>query len=78
VFIALLSVALWLALRNWRQIDSEYRPLLAGGVAAVIALSWYSLGNAGWTVAPLLTVGWMILGVVSSPLLLKKNIAPGV
>ncbi len=78
VFIALLSVALWLALRNWRQIDSKYRPLLAGGVAAVIALSWYSLSNAGWTVAPLLTVGWMILGVVSSPLLLKKNIVPGV
>jgi len=76
VFIALLSVIFWLALRNWRQTDVENRPLLAGGVAAAIALSWYSLSDAGWTVAPLLTVGWMILGVVSSPFLLKKNIVP--
>ncbi|MBV9228411.1 MAG: O-antigen ligase family protein [Chloroflexi bacterium] len=76
VFIALLSISLWQALRNWQQMDIEYRPLLAGGIAAVIALCWYSLSDAGWTDAPLLTVGWMILGVVSSPLLLKKNSTP--
>ena len=72
VFIALLSITLWLALRIWMQSDVENRPLLAGGVAAVIALSWYSLSDAGWTVAPLVAIGWLILGVVSSPLLMKN------
>ncbi len=73
VFIAVLLVTLWLALRNWQQIDVESRPLLAGGIAAATALSWYSLSDAGWTVAPLVTIGWLILGVVSSPLLYKKE-----
>jgi hypothetical protein len=54
------------------QSDVKNRPLLAGGVAAVTALSWYSLSDAGWTVAPLVAIGWLILGVVSSPLLMKN------
>jgi hypothetical protein len=27
------------------------------------------MANAGWTIAPLLTSGWLILGAISSPLL---------
>jgi len=69
VFVLLLSITLWLAWRNWMHTDMENRPLLAGGVAAVIALSWYSLSDAGWTVAPLATIGWLIAGMVASPLI---------
>jgi O-antigen ligase len=76
MFIALLVVAFWLSWRNWQHMKVEYRPLLAGGIAAAIALCWYSLSDAGWTVGPLLTVAWIILGTVSSPLLLKKKTAP--
>jgi hypothetical protein len=74
MFITLLLVTLWLAFRNWQQIDVDNRPLLAGGIATAISLSWFSLSDAGWTVAPLLAIGWLILGVVSSPLFLRKSI----
>lgn len=75
VFIALLSFALWLALRNWLQADMQIRALLGGGIAAVIALSFNSLANPGWTLAPLTALGWLLLGAISSPLLTtsKKN-----
>jgi O-antigen ligase len=76
MFIALLSVTLWLAFRNWQQIDVDNRPLLAGGIATAISLSWFSLSDAGWTVAPLLAISWLLLGAVSSPLFLKKSIMP--
>lgn len=72
LFIALLGLAVWLAFRNWYRADKTVRALLGGGMAAVAALSFYSFTNAGWTLAPLLTVNWLILGVLASPLLLRK------
>ncbi len=74
MFIALLAITLWLAFRNWQQIDVDNRPLLAAGIATAISLSWFSLSDAGWTIAPLLAISWLLLGVVSSPLFLKKSI----
>ncbi len=73
VFIALLSIALWLALRNWRLADVRTRILLGGGIATVIALSINSLTINGWTLPPLAATGWLILGVISSPLLAQKR-----
>jgi O-antigen ligase len=71
VFLTLLLFALGLALRNWVQADKRSRTLLGTGVAVVIVLSFFSLSDAGWTFFPLATLGWLVLGVISSPLLSK-------
>jgi len=72
VFIALLAFITWLALRNWSRADAPTRSLLAGGLAAVITLSANSMVVNGWTLIPLSAIGWLILGVLSSPLLAKN------
>jgi O-antigen ligase len=72
-FVALILFALWLALRNWRLTDVRTRPLLSGGIAAVLALSVNSWSINGWTLPPLAATGWLILGVISSPLLTKSQ-----
>lgn len=72
VFIALLLFALWLALQNWVKVDTDARTLLASGLASITALSVFSMTNAGWTLTPLATICWLILGAISSPLLAKK------
>ena len=69
VFLALLSFALWLALRNWTMADARTRSLLGGGIAAVITLTINSVAINAWTLPPIATAGWLILGVLSSPLL---------
>lgn len=71
-FLLLLALALWFALRNWSRADKATRSLLAGGIAAVVALSVNSVSINGWTLAPLTSLGWLILGLISSPLLAKK------
>ncbi len=73
IFIALLTWAFWLAVCNWSQADARTRSLLGGSIAAIIALSFDSLVNPGWTLPPLAAIGWLILGVISSPLLMKKQ-----
>jgi len=73
VFIALLSIPIWQASRNWLRADARNRSLLAGGIAAIMTLSFNSAFNAGWTLGPLAAIGWLILGIVSSPLLVKNR-----
>ncbi len=73
VFLTLLVLFLRLALRNWMQADIRDRPLLGTGVAVVTVLSFFSLSDAGWTFPPLLALGWLVLGVISSPLLTKSR-----
>jgi len=73
VFVALLLFALWLALRNWMRADVPTRALLGGCIAGIIALSIDSFTNNIWTIPPLATLGWLILGVISSPLLMKSR-----
>ncbi len=68
LFIVLLFLAFWLALRNWFRSDMKTRPLIAGGIASAAALSVFSLSDAGWTTAPLLAIGWLILGAISTPI----------
>lgn len=72
IFMALMLFALCLAMRNWRLVDVRTRSLLGGGIAAVIALSINSVSINGWTLPPLAAIGWLILGVISSPLLAKS------
>lgn len=69
VFLILLAILVFLALHNWRLADSQSRPLLGAGIAVVTVLCIYSLSDAGWTVASLATSGWMMLGLIASPLL---------
>ena len=71
VFIALLGFGLWSALCNWLVADRRGRSLIAGGMAAVVALSVNSLSINGWTLPPLAATGWLILGTIASPLLKK-------
>ena len=72
-FVALIVSALWLALRNWARADGRARILLAGGIAAVIGLSVNSGSINGWTLPPLAAIGWLVLGVISSPLLARSG-----
>jgi O-antigen ligase len=72
VFVALVSFALWLAWRNWKLADVRTRSLLGGGIAAIAALSINSWSIDAWTLPPLAALGWLILGVISSPLLVKS------
>lgn len=73
IFVALLVLTLWWALRNWALADVRTRSLLGGGIAAVIALSINSMSINGWTLAPLTATGWLILGAISSPLIAKAG-----
>ena len=67
--VALIVFALWQALRNWALSDVKTRCLLAGGIAAIIALCVNSWSINAWTLPPLAAIGWFVLGVISSPLL---------
>ncbi len=73
VFLALLSFALWQALRNWVRADVRARCLLGAGIAAIASLTINSLSINGWTLYPIAATGWLILGVISSPLLAKNR-----
>ncbi len=73
IFLALLILALWLAIRNWAMSDQHIRPLLGGGIASTIALSINSWSINAWTLPALSMVGWLILGVIASPLLRKSR-----
>lgn len=77
VFLALLLFALWLAWRNWIQVDRGFRCLLSGGIATVVALSVNSVSVNGWTLPPLAAIGWLILGAIASPLIPRKKPGEG-
>jgi O-antigen ligase len=69
VFLALLATGFLLVVRNYRLAETTYYPLLAGGIAAVIALSVNSVAINGWTIQPLATMGWLLMGALASPAL---------
>jgi O-antigen ligase len=73
VFVILVLFTYWLAMRNWMNVDVRDRCLLAGGIAAIVALSVNSITINGWTLPPLAAIAWLILGAVSSPLLTKAQ-----
>lgn len=72
IFLALLAAAYYFACRNWRlagRMGAINRPLLGGGIAALAALSVGSISINGWTLPPLAAFGWLIAGMIGSPLL---------
>jgi O-antigen ligase len=72
IFLLLLGYVFWFSWRNWRAIDTRYRPLLGGGIAALIALSINSLSVDGWTnPGGPASLGWLIAGLVTSPLIAR-------
>jgi hypothetical protein len=73
LFLVLLGDGCWLALRNWKRAAVFDRALFAGGLGLVASLSFNSLGNPGWTLTPLLTVGWLVLGGLASPFLVPAR-----
>ena len=72
VFVALLSRNVWQAWNNWIAADIRTRSLLGAGIAAIATLSFNSLSVNVWTLPPLVAMGWLILGAIASPLLIKK------
>jgi O-antigen ligase len=82
VYLLLQGYAFWFSWRNWRAIDTRYRPLLGGGIVALIVLSCNSLTNDGWTdPSGIAILGWLIAGIIASPLIgrrLRQELAPSV
>lgn len=68
LFLALLLSRFWRSLRAWLHADLRTRSLLAACIASAAALTSYSLSDAGWTLAPLLAIGWLLLGIASAPI----------
>ena len=79
IFLVLLALVFWFSWRNWMAIDTRYRPLFAGGIVALLALSINSLTVDGWT-SPIDVqyLGWLIAGVVASPLIRRCLGSPSV
>ena len=73
VFLALLAFALSQALRHWGRVDGGTRALFGGGIAAIFTLCINSLSFGLWTLPPIAVLGWMILGVIASPLLVTAS-----
>jgi len=69
LFLTLLICSFWLALLNWKRADRHTHILLGGGMSLVMALSANSMVTNEWTLIPVTAIGWLVLGVMSSPLL---------
>lgn len=68
IFLLLLGQAFRFSLRSWLAIDTRYRPLIGGGVAALTALCIDSLSNNGWTdPSGMVSLGWLVAGVMVAP-----------
>ncbi|HEU5382733.1 MAG TPA: O-antigen ligase family protein [Ktedonobacteraceae bacterium] len=76
VFLTLLCLAMWWTWRNWKKAEDQTRLLLTGGIGVIVALSINSFGSNSWTIAPLAALGWLILGITSSSLLLYRLSRP--
>ncbi len=73
IFMALLAFTFWLGVCNWHRIKGPASSLFAGGLATVVALSVNSMFIPGWSLPPLVVIGWLILGIISSPLPFKNQ-----
>jgi O-antigen ligase len=67
VYVVLLVKSSARAFTNYRRADWTVRPLIAGVLAALLALTIHAFADSTWTLPPLVIVGWMLLGAVSSP-----------
>jgi O-antigen ligase len=71
MFLVLLGTVMWGALRVYRSMEPEHRPLLAGAFAAIVGLVVNSLAINGWTLPPPAALAWFVLGLISSPSLTR-------
>ena len=69
LYLTLLARSAVRALRNYQTSNWDYRPVLAGAIAALVALSIHGIADATWTLPPLVPIAWLILGAISSPAL---------
>jgi len=60
----------WQAFQNYRGAGKSQRILIGGGISALAVLTLNSLASNSWTLPPLLLVGWLLFGALSSPRLL--------
>ena len=58
------------AFRNYRRSGKAQRTLLGGGITALTVMTVNSLASDSWTLPPLVLVGWLLLGALSSPMLI--------
>lgn len=72
VFVALIVWAFWQALRTWGRADTGTRSLLAGGIAAMVAVCFNNWSFGLWTLPPMVAPQWILLGALASPLLAKS------
>ncbi len=72
VFLLLVAFAIWYAIHNWRLGDTQLRPLIGGGIAAIAALSVGSISINGWTLPPLAAFAWLLAGLIGSPFIARS------
>lgn len=70
IFILLLGYVFWSSWRIWRAIDVCYRPLLGGGIAALVAVTINSLSIDAWS-GQMGKPAWLIAGLITSPFLIR-------
>ena len=72
VFLLLLGYSFWCSWRNWRLVEQRDRSLLGGAITALLVLSINSWSIDGWTNFAIVFFGWLIFGMLASPLLYKS------
>lgn len=65
-FLLLLGAAVRRIWKNYRASSHEQRMVMSGVLAVVAAVSINALGDAAWTLPPLVGILWLILGAGSS------------
>jgi O-antigen ligase len=76
VFLLLLGFIFQYSWHNWLAIDIRYRPLLGGGIIALIALSINSLVVNGWSdPGGVENLGFLIAGIVASPFIGQSTLS---
>ena len=75
-FATLLGWGLWSCVRTYRRVEAPQKALLCGIVAALVTLSFNSIAINGWTIPPLLAIGWLLIGATVSPALFGSTQPP--
>jgi O-antigen ligase len=74
-FIALLALSARQGVRLLRSADPQMRIMVAGVLCSVLSLTLNSFTANAWTLPPLAMLGWLLMGVISSPALAASEVA---
>ncbi len=69
-FLAILGLLFREAVRAYRLTPTRYQPLVGGVIAALVVLSVNSFFINGWTLPPFASLGWLLIGAITSRALL--------